>query len=148
LLNVTYEAVEDLAPGRLAKIDEARGTVTVSLDKNAPLTDVMRQLNTEMRQFLARADWYQLWGTEIASRHNPQAPLSLEFIFYPGPMPAPVWIREDKGEVHIWVEPGHTVEEFVAAINPAVQDFLDGGCWFQLYAGEIIDRTSHPMSRI
>jgi hypothetical protein len=147
VLNVTYEAVEDLAPGRLTRISEARGTITVELDKSAPLVDVLRQLNTEMKQFLARADWYQLWGQEIASRHNPKAPVRLEFIFLPG-APNGVGIAEDLGTVHVYVEPEQDVEQFVAALNPAVQDFLDGGCWFQLYAGEIIDRTSHPMSRI
>ncbi|RRQ81503.1 hypothetical protein [Streptomyces griseofuscus] len=145
MLHVIYEAAEDLEPGRLARVDEGRGLVRIRVDKFEPLTKVIPQLNIEIADFLSRADWYQLWGEEIASRHNPAAPIRLEYIFYPGSMPAPVWIREDKGEVHVWVEPGLTTEEFVAAVNPAVKDFLAGGCWFQLFGGEIIDHSPEPM---
>lgn len=147
MLHVTYEAAEDLEPGRLARIDEDRGSVTIKVDKHAPLEDVVRQLNIEMVQFLDRADWFQLWGDEIASRHNPQAPVHAEYIFLPG-APDGVAIRESKGELHIYVEPDQTVVEFAAAANEAVRDLIAGGCWFQQFAGEIIDHSPEPASRV
>jgi hypothetical protein len=147
LLRVTYEATDDLEPGRLAWIDEGRGEVTIRVDKSQPLQAVIRQLNVEVARFLAHADWYQLWGKEIASRHNPAAPVRLEYIFMPG-APKGVGIGESKGEVHVYVDPDQDVEEFAAAANEAVQELLDGGCWFQQYAGEIIDHSPEPMSRI
>jgi hypothetical protein len=146
LLSVTYEATEHLEPGRLARVDEGRGTVTIMVDKTQPLRAVIRQLNIEMSHFLARADWYQLWGTEIASRHNPAAPLRVEYIFLPG-APKGVGIHEDKGEVHIYVEPEQDVTQFAAAATEAARSVLDGGCWFQLYAGEIIDHSPEPVSQ-
>ncbi|MFF9240042.1 hypothetical protein ACF1AL_14580 [Streptomyces sp. NPDC014801] len=147
MLHVTYEAAEDLEPGRLARIEEDRGRLCVKLDKFAPLAAVLDQLNVEMAHFLERADWYQLWGSEIASRHNPKAPIRLEFIPLPG-APNGAAIFEELGTVHIYVEPTLNVEQFVAALNPAVKDFLASGCWFQLYAGEIIDHNPESMSQV
>lgn len=147
MLHVIYEAAEDLEPGRLARIDEDRGSVTIKVDKYAPLDAVIRQLNIEMADFLARADWYQLWGKEIASRHNPTAPLRVEYIFLPG-APDGVAIRESKGELHVYVEPEQTVVQFAAAANEAVRDLLAGGCWFQQFAGEIIDHSPEPAGRV
>lgn len=147
MLHVTYEAAEDLEPGRLARIDEGRGSVTLKVDKRAPLAAAIRQLNIEVADFLTRADWYQLWGTEIASRHNPTAPLRVEYIFLPG-APEGVAIRESKGELHFYVEPEQTVAQFAAAANEAVRDLLDGGCWFQQFAGEIIDHSPEPAGRV
>jgi hypothetical protein len=33
-------------------------------------------------------------------------------------------------------------------MNPATTDFLAGGQWFQLYAGEIVDNGPEPMSKV
>ncbi|MFF9624215.1 hypothetical protein [Streptomyces griseosporeus] len=149
MLQITYHAVADLPPGKLVRIDEDRGVIDVLLDKNAPLGDVLTQLNREMDQFLARADWFQLWGDEIVSRHTPQSPVRLEFTLDPycagWGEPA---IFEGKGTVHVRVDPELDVERFVAAFNPAVKEFLDGGCWFQLFGSEIIDHSPGPMSQV
>jgi hypothetical protein len=147
MLQVTYEAVDDLEPGRLARIDEDRGAITIKVDKLAPLRAVITQLRVEFVQFLTRTDWYQLWGDEIISRHTPSHPLRLEFILVPGASHG-VGIAEDKGIVRNYVAEGMTVEQFAEAMNPAVQNVIDGGCWFQLYAGEIIDHSPEPMSQV
>ncbi|MFD5798795.1 hypothetical protein ACFWIO_35730 [Streptomyces diastatochromogenes] len=147
MLQVTYEAVDDLGPGRLAWIDEDRGKIHIKVDGLAPLPKVIAQLNVEMALFLARADWYQLWDDEILSRHTPGRPIRAEFTLVPHPGPG-VGIAEDRGVVRIYVADCMTTTEFAASMNPAVQDFLDGGCWFQLYAGEIIDHSPGPMSQV
>lgn len=149
MLQVTYHAVTDLPPGRLVQIDEDRGAIDVRLDEHAPLAAVLAQLNREMEQFLSRADWFQLWGDEILSRHTPQSPIRLEFTLDPFVTgwgePA---IIEGKGIVRVRVDPELDVTRFVAAFNPAIKEFLNGGCWFQLFAGEIIDHSSEPMSQV
>ena len=147
MLQVTYEAVDDLEPGRLARIDEDRGTIRIKVDKGAPLRTVIQQLRIEFAQFLTRTDWYQLWGDEIVSRHTPDRPLQLEFILVPG-FAHGVGIAEDKGIVRNYVAAGMTTVEFAEAMNPAVQNVLDGGCWFQLFGGEIIDHSPEPMSQV
>lgn len=147
MLQVTYEAVDDLEPGRLARIDEDRGTILIKVDKLAPLRAVIEQLRIEMDQFVTRTDWYQLWGDEIVSRHTPGQPLRVEFILVPG-YTRGVGIAEDRGTVRNYIAAGMTTEEFAEAMNPAVQGVIDGGCWFQLYAGEIIDHSPGPMSQV
>ncbi|MEU4154728.1 hypothetical protein [Streptomyces antimycoticus] len=147
MLHVTYEATNDLEPGRIARIDEERGAIHVTVDRREPLKNVVEQLNTEMAQFLSRADWYQLWGHEIVSRHTPDRPLRLEFTLVPGYANG-VGIAEDRGVVRVYVAAAMTTEQFAAAMNPAVRDVLDGGCWFQMFAGEIIDHSREPMSQV
>ena len=147
MLQVTYEAVDDLEPGRLARIDEDRGAISIKVDKLAPLRAVIEQLRIEFAQFLTRTDWYQLWGDEIVSRHTPDRSLRLEFILVPG-VAHGVGIAEDRGIVRNYVAEGMTTAEFAEAMNPAVQGVIDGGCWFQLYAGEIIDHSPEPMSQV
>ncbi|MFD8200609.1 hypothetical protein [Streptomyces sp. NPDC059701] len=140
MLCVTYEAVDDLAPGRLAWIDEGRGSLRIEVDKNAPLKDVVRQLNIEFDELLAEANWFQLWRGEIISRRTPDAPLSVRFHLRPLRCQPPdtAAVREDRGVVDVHIDPALNTEEFAAAMNPGVQQLLDGGQWFQLYNGEIV----------
>lgn len=139
MLNVTYEAVEDLEPKRLARIDEERGAVHIKLDKSEPLEDVVRQLNIEMVQFLDRADWFQLWNQEILSRYTPHKPLAVWYLLERRE-PFGVALQEGRGVVKVYIDPILTTEEFAAVMNPTVQNLLQGGQWFQLYAGEIIEQ--------
>lgn len=143
MLDVTYEAVDDLAPGRLADIDEERGRVRVRLDRTAPLVDVVRELNIELDRLMRTAHWFQLWGDEIVSRDTPGRPLRVQYILE-RKAPLASWMEERKGLVSVYVDPDLDTAGFAASINPALRNFLDGGCWFQLYAGEIIDNSPEP----
>lgn len=147
MLDVTYEAVTDLAPGRLAKIDEDRGTIRVQVDAAVPLPDVVRQLNVVIDRLLTGSDWFQLWKDEIVSRSTPVSPIRVVYLLEKKEE-FPAFIEERKGLVSVYVDPALDVEEFAAAMNPATEKFLDGGQWFQLYAGEIIDNSPEPMSHI
>lgn len=146
MLDVVYEAVDDLMPGQLADIEEDRGRVRFRLNKSKPLADVVRQLNIEVNLFLSAVRWFQLWGDEIVSRNTPGAPLRIRYVLLPG-TPGGVGIAEDKGVVSVYIDPRQDTEEFAASMNPAVKDLLDGGRWFQLYAGEIIDNSPEPMNQ-
>lgn len=147
MLDVAYEAVEDLAPGRLAAIDEDRGTIRVRLDRTRPLADVVRQLNIEIDRLMASSHWFQLWGTEIVSRDTPGRPLRIEYRLEKKE-PRTAFVEERKGLVSVFIDPVLNTSEFAAAMNPATRKFLAGGQWFQLYAGEIIDNSPEPMNRV
>lgn len=138
MLHVTYEAVDDLEPGRLARIDEARGTIRVLLDRREQLKDVVRQLNIEIDDLMALARWFQLWDDEIVGRDTPGSPLRVVYLLHLE-QPNGAIIEENKGLVSVHIDPALSVEQFAAAMNPASALFLAGGRWFQLYAGEIID---------
>ncbi|WP_428956133.1 hypothetical protein [Streptomyces sp. cg35] len=143
MLDVTYEAVA-MEQGRLAKIEEDRGTVRVSLDKDQPLPVVVRQLNVELAQLLTSSFWYQLWGDEIVSKDTPLR--SLRVVCYLQRREDEcVFIEERKGLVCIFIDPALAVDEFAAAMNPAIVKFLSRGHWFQMFAGEIIDNSAEPM---
>lgn len=147
MLDVAYEAVDTLAPGRLARIDEDRGTIRVRLDKNEPLADVVRQLNVEIDQLMCSARWFQLWKDEIVSRDTPGCPLRIEYVLEKAEAYG-VCVKERKGLVSVYIDPALNTAAFAAVMNPATKEQLDGGQWFQLYAGEIIDNGPEPMTRV
>ncbi|MFM9589807.1 hypothetical protein ACKI1J_15210 [Streptomyces scabiei] len=145
MLDVAYEAVTELPPGRLAKIDEERGRIRVRLDRTEDLAAVLRQLNIEIDQLMSSAHWFQLWGTEIVSRDTPGRPLRIEYVRHPKvPRQMGVGVTEGRGLVRVYVCPDLDTEEFAAFMNEATKEFLAGGHWFQLYAGEIIDNSPEP----
>jgi hypothetical protein len=149
MLDVAYETVDDLPPGRLANIDEDRGRIRVYLDRSEPLADVVRQLNIEVEQLMSSAHWFQLWKTEIVSRDTPGCPLRIEYVLHPKvPHDIGVIVAEDRGAVRVYICPSLDTGQFAAAMNPATNDFLAGGQWFQLYGGEIIDNCPEPMRHI
>ncbi|MER5584049.1 hypothetical protein ABT090_20755 [Streptomyces asoensis] len=142
MLDVAYKAVEDLAPGRLATIDEDRGTIRIRLDKNESLAAVVRQLNTEIERLLTTSHWFQLWKTEIVSRDTPGCPLRIQYLFHSGvPRALGACVGESRGTVRVYICPELTTEQFAAAMTEASRKFLAGGHWFQLYAGQIIDNS-------
>ncbi|MET8113716.1 hypothetical protein [Streptomyces prasinus] len=137
MLRVTYEAVESLAPGRLAWIDEARGSLRVEVDKSAPLEDVVQQLNIEFEELMAEANWFQLWRGEIISHRTPGTSLSVRFILR-RLVPDAAVVLEGRGRIRVNVDPALTVREFAGKMNLGVRQLLDGRQWFQLHAGEIV----------
>lgn len=138
MLDVTYEAVDDLEPGRLARIDPDRGRIRVLLDGTQPLEDVVRRLNIEIDDLMATCTWFQLWGTEIVSHNTPDAPLRVHYLL-DEQVPHGVGIAEDKGIVTVYIDAAMDTKAFAAAMNPATDDFLSAGHWFQLHDGDIID---------
>ncbi|HEY9372854.1 hypothetical protein [Streptomyces sp.] len=149
MLDVAYEAVDDLPPGRLARIDEDRGWVRVRVDANVPLADVVRQLNIEVADLLSSARWFQLWDDEILCGDTPGRALRVEYLLSPEiPPEMGVGMAEDKGIIRIHICPTLEVADFVAWMNPATKTQLDAGHWFQLYDGEIIDNGPEPMTRV
>ena len=143
MLHVTYEAVEDLDPGRLAQVVEDRGRIQIRLDRSATLADVVRQLNIEIEDLMSAACWFQLWKDQIISRDTPGAPLRIQYLLYREEDDGAV-VLESRGLVRVNIDPCLSVEEFAAAMNPAAEKFLRRGLWFQLFAGEIVDMSPEP----
>jgi hypothetical protein len=138
MLDVIYEAVNDLAPGKLAEIDEDRGKVRVRLDRTRPLDVVVQQLNIEVENLIRSCRWFQLWGDEIVCRDTPGRPLRVEYLLEQKEEYG-TYIEERKGLVSVFIDPALDTAAFAASMNPTTENFLAGGHWFQLYAGEIID---------
>ena len=147
MLHVTYEAVDDLTPGRLVHVDEARGQIRVTLDAHAPLRDVVRKLNIEIDQLMAAGHWFQWWKNEVICRETPGSPLRIDYLLHRLISGTTVAL-ENKGIIEFHIDPALGTEQFAASINAAVGSLLAGGQWFQLYAGEIIDNSPEPAVRI
>lgn len=140
MLSVTYEVVSRTVTGRLAHYSEARGNVRVEVVDGHEAPDFIEDLNYGMQEFLDNSHWFQLWRQDIIGRTG-GTDLALDVKFHlddldPGDYVA---IKESKGLVLIGIERTATAAQFVQAINPAIVQFLDGGQWFQLFAGEIVD---------
>ena len=142
MLQVIYEAVESLESGKLADISEVRGGTRVRVARGADIEAYTHALNVEMAAFLDGSEWFQLWRNEIISRSGGTIQLSVTFTIHdlaPGDY---VVIRESKGLVDIRIERTATVDQFVRAANPAIEEFLAGAQWFQLWKGEIVTMDS------
>lgn len=138
MLDVTYEAVDDLAPGILAKIDEDKGWIRVRLSETGKLPDVVAQLNDEISKLMRSARWFQLWRDEIVSSNTPGRPLHIEYVLERKEDHG-TYVKECRGILTVFIDPVLNVKEFAAAMNPVTRKHLDGGHWFQLFGGEIID---------
>jgi hypothetical protein len=147
MLDVTYEATGDLPPGRLVRIDEDRGTIRVHLDRAAPLAAVVHQLNIEVREIMQCGHWFQLWKDEIVSCHTPNRPLRVEYVLERKDDYS-VYLEERKGFLSFFVDPDLDAEQFASVMNPITRQHLDGGQWFQLFDGDIIDNSPEPMSQV
>ncbi|GHH58188.1 hypothetical protein [Streptomyces candidus] len=145
MLSVTYELVPATTSGRRAHFSEARGAVRIEVADGFGAPDLIDDLNRGMQEFLDGARWFQLWRHDIIGRTGGCLSLDIKFSLAdlePGDY---VEIRESRGFVSVGIERTATAAQFVRAVNPAVANFLDGGQWFQVYGGEIVD-NSHPDS--
>lgn len=142
MLRVVYEAVESLESGGLAHISEVRGGTRVCVVRGSEVEAYTHALNVAMQEFLDGAEWFQLWRDEVIARSDGTCSLNVVFSIHDLDDGDYVEIQESKGLVDIRVERTASVDQFVKAANPAIQEFLDGGQWFQLWQGEIVDMDS------
>lgn len=142
MLRVVYEATE-LEPGRLASIQESRGRVDITLRRGATADEYIPPLNEELRGFVGRCGWFQIWRGQIISADSPDSPLTVRYeADSTVDRRAGVQIREHRGVVRLHVCPDLLAEDLVKALNPAIEQFLAGGQWFQLWEGEIVTMDS------
>lgn len=139
MLRVEYEATPDLAPGRLVDIAETRGRVGIKLRQGATADEYVPPLNAELARFVRKCSWFQIWRGQIISADSPESPLTVQYLADPEvDLLACVQIREHKGVVRLHVCPDVRSEDLVRALNPAIENFLRGGQWFQVWEGEIV----------
>lgn len=147
MLRVVYEATRDLDPGQIAEVREYRGRISIKVDEFAPAEQFAKALNAALKSFLADCGWFQIWRGRILSADSPERPLTVEYEADDKiDRVRCVEIRESCGLVKVHVSSSATTKEFVGALNPAIERFLAGGQWFQLWHGEIITMDS-PDSR-
>ncbi|MFB7736256.1 hypothetical protein ACFC08_18085 [Streptomyces sp. NPDC056112] len=143
MLRVVYEATNNLNPGQLAAIDETRGRVTFKIREGAMADDYLQPLNVELRRFVDRRSWFQIWRGQVISANSPNSPLTVQYEADPDvDLTTCVQIREDRGIVRFHVYPGAPAELLVKVMNPAMERFLAGGQWFQYWEGEIVTMDS------
>jgi hypothetical protein len=139
MLHVVYEATRELEPGRLVQIEEVRGRVTVKVRAGARADQYVPPLNAALAHFVGQCSWFQIWRGKIVSADSPDSPLTVQYEADPDVSRVQgVQIRERCGVVRLHVCPEVPAEELVQALNPAIEKFLAGGQWFQLWNGEIV----------
>lgn len=139
MLRVVYEATTDLAPDALAEITETRGRVTVKIRQGTRATEYIDPLNAALAAFVNGCSWFQIWRGQIISANSSDSPLTVQYEADPDvDLLSCVQIREQQGAVRLHVCPEARAEHLVRAVNPAIERFLAGGQWFQLWQGEIV----------
>jgi hypothetical protein len=143
MLRVVYRATTDLAPNKLVEIAETRGQVTIKIRKGTRATEYLGPLNAALADFVGGCTWFQIWRGQIISANSPDSPLTIQYEADPDvDLLSCVQIREKRGIVRLHVCPEARAEHLVRAINPAIESFLAGGQWFQLWNGEIVTMQS------
>jgi hypothetical protein len=139
MLRVVYEATTKLRPGTLVEIVETRGRVTIKLRAGTRADEYLAPLNAALADFVKRCSWFQIWRGQIISADSPDSPLTVQYEADPDVDELScVQIREHRGVVRLHVCPDVQAEDLVRALNPAIENFLAGGQWFQLWKGEIV----------
>jgi hypothetical protein len=139
MLRVVYEATPNLTPGHLVDLEETRGRVTIRIREGAIAEDYIPPLNAALAEFVGKCSWFQIWRGQIISASSPDSPLTVQYEADPDvDRLACVQIREHKGVVRLHVCPDVPAEDLVRALNPAIEHFLRGGQWFQVWEGEIV----------
>lgn len=143
MLRVVYRTVEDLALGRLVEIEESRGRLDVLLRRGVDIDDITHALNDELKKFLAKCGWFQIWRGRIISVNSPESPLTVQYVTDPDvDWRTCIQVRESEGCVRVHVCPDASVDRFANVINLSTERFLAGGQWFQLWEGEIVTMDS------
>jgi hypothetical protein len=142
MLRVVYEAI-NLDPARPAAVQESRGRVDIALRRGATADEYIPPLNEEIKGLVGRCGWFQIWRGQIISPDSPGSPLTVRYEA-DGKVDrrVGVQIRERCGVVRFHVCPDLYAEDLVRVLNPAVERFLAGGQWFQLWQGEIVTMDS------
>lgn len=147
MLRVMYETTPHLRPGKAAEVLESRGRISVRIYEGADVDEYTAALNAELKRFLARCSWFQIWRGRVISANSPESPLTVTY--QPDDqidLRKCVEVRESRGLVVVHVASAATATDFIRAMNPSTERFLAGGQWFQLWQGEIITMDSPEAS--
>lgn len=143
MLRVVYTVTSDLESGRTVTLDESRGRVDIKVRAHALPQDFVPALNAALARFVGECGWFQIWRGQIISADSPDSPLNVQYVIDSDvSLRALVQIREDRGEVRLHVHPQAPIDLLVRFLNPAIEKFLAGGQWFQLWEGEIVTMDS------
>jgi hypothetical protein len=144
MLRVVYEASQDLEdPRAIVEIRETRGRVTIKIREGTHADEYVPALNDALAVFVGQCGWFQIWRGQIISAASPESPLTVQYEADPKvTLGSCVQIVEDRGVVRLHVSPIAPSELLILFLNPAIERFLAGGQWFQLWQGEIVTMDS------
>lgn len=143
MLRVVYEASQDLDTGVLVEIREYRGLVLIKIREGSRADQYIPSLNAALKAFVDECGWFQIWRGQIISAASPDSPLTVQYEANPKvSLRSCVQIVEDCGVVRLDVNPQVPAEMLVCFLNPAIEKFLAGKQWFQLWQGEIVTMDS------
>lgn len=139
MLQIVYEATTDIDAQQVVQINETRGQITIKIHAEAPVDEAAQALTREVRGFLAKNTWFQIWRGRIISADSPDHPLVVKYEVddLVDRMKA-VEIRETCGLVTYHMARTSSIRLLVHALNRALECFLAGGQWFQFWEGEIV----------
>lgn len=144
MLQIVYRATTDVDRGQVVEIDEARGQVTVNVHQDASADEAARALTREVQKLLARCTWFQIWrGRVICADSDNSLAVKYEADDIVDRMKV-VEIRETRGLVTFHIARSASAPVFTLALTRALERFLAGGQWFQLWEGEIITMDTPP----
>lgn len=63
--------IHDLDPGEYVEIQEAKGLVDIRVERTATAEQFVGAVNPAIKEFLAGAQWFQLWQGEIVDMASP-----------------------------------------------------------------------------
>ncbi|MEU5496105.1 hypothetical protein [Streptomyces griseofuscus] len=143
MLRVVYEATPDIEHGELVEITESRARVNIKVRAGTHATQYVPALNEKLAAFVGQCSWFQIWRGQVIAADSPDSPLTVQYVVDPTvDLRACVQIREDRGTVRLHVCPTVPAEILICFLNPAIEQFLAGGQWFQLWQGEIVTMES------
>jgi hypothetical protein len=142
MLQIVYRATTEVDRGQVVTIDEARGQVTVNIHRDATADEAARALTSEVQKLLARCTWFQIWrGRVLCADSDSSLAVKYEADDVVDRMKV-VEIRESQGLVTFHIARSASAPMFALALTRALECFLAGGQWFQLWEGEIITMDS------
>jgi len=142
MLQIVYEATAEVDRDRVVRIDEARGRLTVKVHQDATADEAARALTREVEKLLARRTWFQIWrGQVVCADTDKSLAVKYEASDLVDRMRV-VEILETRGLVTFHIARSASAPVFALALTRALECFLAGGQWFQLWEGEIITMDS------
>lgn len=145
MLRIVYEATTEVGRRQVVNIHEARGRLTVQVHQEASADEAARALTREVAKLLARCNWFQIWRGRVLCADSPGSSLAVKYEAddLVDRMKV-VEIRESRGLVTFHLARSASAPVFTLALTRALECFLAGGQWFQLWEGEIVTMDSPP----
>lgn len=145
MLQIVYEATTEVDREQVVEIYETRGHITLKIHQDASAEEAARALTREAAKVLARCTWFQIWRGRVICADSPDSSLAVHYeVDDLVDRMKVVEILETGGLVTFRIARSASAPVFALALTRALECFLAGGQWFQLWEGEIVTIDSPP----